>query len=220
MDHAGRLHPLLTTAAISLTVFSAVGVAALAGLLPASKSSSPPVVAEQPKETAKPVAQVEKPVAAKPKPVSVAKAPRIVEPVVYREFDAPLPPPVTAQAPRVEEAPEPIAQPGIAGTVEAVREVTQLGDAKGIGAVAGGVLGGVLGSQFGRGDGRKLLTVLGAAGGAFAGNHAEKQARESRSWEISVRLDDGSTRTIASAVQPLWHAGDRVRLLDGRLQPV
>lgn len=224
MDHAGRLHPLLTTAAISLTVFSAVGVAALSGLLPVSRSSSPVIVAEIPKEIAKPVTPVEKKVVAKPKPVAVAKAPRVVEPVVYRDFEAPIPAPVVAQAPpiepRIEEAPKPLAKPGITGTVEAVREVAQLGEAKGIGAVAGGVLGGVLGSQFGRGNGRKLLTVLGAAGGAFAGNHAEKQARETKSWEISVRLDDGTTQTLTSAAQPYWHAGDRVRLLEGKLQPV
>ena len=35
-----RLHPLLTAAAISITVFSAVGVAALTGLVPASIGSA------------------------------------------------------------------------------------------------------------------------------------------------------------------------------------
>jgi len=35
-----------------------------------------------------------------------------------------------------------------------------------------------------------------------------------------VRLDDGSHQTLSSPSLPYWHAGDRVRFLDGRLQPV
>ncbi|HEX9396794.1 MAG TPA: glycine zipper 2TM domain-containing protein [Burkholderiales bacterium] len=110
-------------------------------------------------------------------------------------------------------------QPGTTGVVESVREVAVPGEAKGGGAVTGGILGGLLGSQFGSGGGRKLLTVLGAAGGAVAGHNIEKDATATKRWEISVRLDDGSTKTLSSDVQPVWHAGDRVRYLDGRLQP-
>ena len=40
METTSRLHPLLTAAAISVTVFSAVGVGALTGLLPNSIGSS------------------------------------------------------------------------------------------------------------------------------------------------------------------------------------
>ena len=49
-----RLHPLLTAAAISVTVFSAVGVAAIGGLIPHSKG--------EPKE-ATPLAAIEAPAA-------------------------------------------------------------------------------------------------------------------------------------------------------------
>jgi hypothetical protein len=35
-----------------------------------------------------------------------------------------------------------------------------------------------------------------------------------------VRFDDGSRRTVSSDVQPSWHAGDRVRLVNDKLQPV
>jgi outer membrane lipoprotein SlyB len=80
------------------------------------------------------------------------------------------------------------------------------------------VLGGVLGNKLGKGRG--LVTVLGAAGGAFAGHQVEKQVRAEKRWEIGVRLDDGSQRTLSSDVQPAWHAGDRVRIVDDRLQPV
>src|SRR5258706_4156707 len=46
-----RLHPLLTAAAISVSVFSAVGVAALTGALPHSRGSSAPAATISP-ETA------------------------------------------------------------------------------------------------------------------------------------------------------------------------
>jgi outer membrane lipoprotein SlyB len=32
-----------------------------------------------------------------------------------------------------------------------------------------------------------------------------------------VRLDDGSTQTIKSESQPAFHAGERVRLVDGQI---
>ena len=203
MEATKRLHPLLTAAAISVTVFSAVGIAALTGLLPHSSSStreSQPALV-----TPAPHAAIEQAVtmpAAKPKPKHIARAST---------------PPV-AQAPQSVEAPKPVVRPGLLGTVDAVREIEQPGDAKGGGAVAGGVAGAVLGHNIG--DHNKLVTVLGAAGGALLGNHIEKQARATKHWEISVRFDNGTMQTISSDAEPFWHAGDRVRWLDGKLQPV
>ena len=81
-----------------------------------------------------------------------------------------------------------------------------------------GLAGAVLGHNMG--DHNKLVTVLGAAGGALLGNHIEKQARATKRWEISVRFDNGTSQTISSDAEPFWHAGDRVRWLDGKLQPV
>jgi outer membrane lipoprotein SlyB len=103
-------------------------------------------------------------------------------------------------------------------TVESVREVKEPGDAKGLGAIAGGVVGGVLGNKLGKGKG--LVTILGAAGGAFAGHQVEKQVRADKRWEIALRLDDGSQRTMPSAVEPTWRAGDRVRIVDDQLQAI
>ena len=87
-----------------------------------------------------------------------------------------------------------------------------------MGAVGGGLAGAVLGHNIG--DHNKLVTVLGAAGGALLGNQIEKQARATKHWEMSVRFDDGTMQTMSSETQPFWHQGDRVRLLDGKLQPV
>ncbi|HEX6319173.1 MAG TPA: glycine zipper 2TM domain-containing protein, partial [Burkholderiales bacterium] len=83
----------------------------------------------------------------------------------------------------------------------------------------GGVAGAVIGSQIGGGNGKKVMTVLGALGGAMAGKHIEKQARGTTRWEVDVRHDNGVQETVLSDVAPPYGAGDRVRVVDGRLQP-
>jgi outer membrane lipoprotein SlyB len=235
------LHPLLTAAAISLTVFSAVGIGAITGLLPTSLGSAshaapdaaiaqatPPAV-EVPvlrnAETASP--SLEMPPAA-PKatpsaPARQAAAPKIVKKVGPSQAPVAAPAPVVEAARPVAEAPKPVPA-GILGIVESVREVKQKAEkSNGVGPIAGGVAGAVLGNSIGKGDSggmRKVLTVLGAAGGALAGKEIERNARATSHWEIAVRLDDGTHRTLTSDAQPFWTAGDRVRFLDGRLQPV
>jgi hypothetical protein len=222
---SSRLHPILIVAAISLTAFSATGIGVLTGVIPSSRSAAEAVEAPLPpaREIVRPAAVPAEPEPAPlprlSRPMVRAAAPAPVpraEPVVFREFNeppaaAPLPP--VAQLPAVPPAPA-----GIAGVVESVREVRQKGQAGGAGAILGGIAGAVIGSAFG--DGRKAATVLAAAGGALAGHHIEKDATGTKRWEISVRLDDGTTRVLTSDVAPFWSAGDRVRFLDGRLQPV
>jgi outer membrane lipoprotein SlyB len=216
-----RLHPLLAFAAISVIALSAVGVATMAGLIPSSKGQENAL--QLPTEVVKPIEPaISHPVVkpATPKPVArrTAPAPKPVEPVAYREFsEIVTPAPVVAQAPVSAEAPKLQVLPGQLAVVESVREVKEPGDAKGVGAIAGGVVGGVLGNKLGKGKG--LVTVLGAAVGAFAGHQVEKHARAEKRWEIGVRLDDGSQRTLSSDTQPSWRAGDRVRLVNDKLQP-
>jgi hypothetical protein len=53
METSSRLHPLLTAAAISVSVFAAVGVGTLTGLVPHSIGSGKEVI-EVPKQIAKP----------------------------------------------------------------------------------------------------------------------------------------------------------------------
>jgi len=221
------LHPLLTAAAISVTVFSAVGVATLTGLLPNSIGSgkdAPIPVAETPKEVLQPVAPaISHPVPAPapapaPKPVKRA-AKKPAQPVAYNDFPAPVAQ-APASQPAAQPAPQPVAQPGYVGTIQAVREVNQKGEHTLIGPAAGGIAGAVLGNQFGHGNGKKIMTVLGAAGGALAGREVEKQARGKKQWEIDVRLDSGAQQAVLSDVEPGFRPGDRVRVVDGRLQPL
>jgi outer membrane lipoprotein SlyB len=226
-----RLHPLLTAAALSVTVFSAVGVASLTGLIPPSIGSSKETTAvaplaateaARPVEIAKPSEAATIPDPAKPvrKPARKTAAPKAV-PAVYRDYPEQAP---VAQAqiptPAQVEAPKPALQPGQVGTVQSVREVAQPGEHTALGPIAGGVAGAVIGNQFGHGTGKKIMTVLGAAGGAYAGREIEKQARATKRWEIEVRLDSGTRETVLSEVAPPFNPGDRVRVVDGRLQPV
>jgi outer membrane lipoprotein SlyB len=234
------LHPLLTAAAVSLIVFSAVGVAALTGVLPKSSGSSKeaaPALVSAPDVAAAVAARsaLEKPAdevpAMPPAPAVSTPKPAKKRVVQARPQPAPaVPAQDFGEAPRVAQAPVPAApavapKPGLPGVVESVREVkTPAAQGNGGGAVAGGVAGGVagavIGNQMGKGTTRTVLTLLGVAGGALAGNEIEKQAKSTKHWEITVRLDDGSVRTLNSSVQPFWHGGERVRLLDGsRLEP-
>lgn len=85
------------------------------------------------------------------------------------------------------------------GVVESVNAVQQKGQGSGIGAVAGGVAGGLLGNQVGGGNGKTAMTVLGAIGGGFAGNEVEKRVRTETVYDVTVRMDDGSTRSFRRA---------------------
>jgi outer membrane lipoprotein SlyB len=113
-------------------------------------------------------------------------------------------PVVVAQAPVQAPAPKPVVCADC-GTVEAVTAVQRQGDVNGVavgnttiglGTVAGGVVGGLLGNQVGGGSGKTAMTVLGAAGGAFAGNQIEKNMKKVTVYQVRVRMNDGSTRNV------------------------
>lgn len=110
-------------------------------------------------------------------------------------------------------APEPVRVAAICsycGVVEAVDEVKRKGEGTGLGAIAGGVLGAAAGHQVGAGNGRKAMTVLGAVGGGLAGHEVEKRARGETVYQVRIRLDDGSVRTIEQPTAP--KVGARVEL--------
>lgn len=80
-------------------------------------------------------------------------------------------------------------------------------------------MGGVLGNQVGGGRGRDIATIAGAVGGVVAGNEIEKRVRSTKSYEITVRMDDGSSRVIQEASTPTWRTGDHVKIVDGVIRP-
>jgi outer membrane lipoprotein SlyB len=246
METSTRLHPLLSTAAVSVIVLSVAGVGALTGVLPQSRGTTPSASEQKPLQLAPAAAPAAAPVAApaaapapEAKPVKKAVV-RTSAPAAQKRVET-----VAAQRPAYDEqeydryeqyerearggdtraeprpAPMRVAQPVCmsCGTVESVREVATQGQGTGLGAVAGGITGAVIGKQFGHGSGKTAMTILGAAGGAFAGHKIEEKVRSSSRWDVTVRLDDGSYRTLTVEQQPAWRSGDRVRVVNGALEP-
>jgi outer membrane lipoprotein SlyB len=103
-------------------------------------------------------------------------------------------------------------------TVIGVREVAQGGEATGAGAIVGGLLGGVLGDQAGHGRGNDPATAAGAIAGALAGHQVEKNVRSSKSYEITVRYNDGHAEVMRQRTLPQWRNGDRVQIVNGVLR--
>ena len=199
MRGAVALHPLVAAAAISIIVLAAVGVGVLTGLLPSPLAKSAPTqeVAEAPASTG-----------GRDFGKAAAHAPAPARQAAAR--------PASRSAPVYREPARPVAATcGNCGTVESVRALQVQGQGTGLGAVGGGVVGGVVGNQFGGGSGRTALTVLGALGGAYAGNEVEKRVRSSTQYEMTVRMDDGSVRTFHSASAYPWRSGDPVRVVNG-----
>jgi outer membrane lipoprotein SlyB len=102
--------------------------------------------------------------------------------------------------------------------VQSVHEVDVKGEGSGVGVVGGAVAGGVLGHQVGNGDGQTIATVIGAVGGGFAGNEIEKRVKSKKSYEVTVRFDDGSSRVITEVNAPAWRSGDKVKVINGVIQ--
>lgn len=203
MAGIGKLHPLVATAAVAVIVLSAAGVAAITGVLPGSKGATEPAATPAPAPSPAPTPKVESR-KAKPehKVVRHAAAPKRAEP-------AAKPAQVAAAKPPCPDC----------GVVEVVREVDVQGKGTGVGAVAGGVIGGVAGHQVGGGKGKTLMTVIGAVGGAIAGNELEKRQKSTKQWQVTVRLESGGEQVVTLAQQPPWRAGDRVRLVNGSIEP-
>jgi outer membrane lipoprotein SlyB len=232
---SNRIHPLIAAAAVSVMLVSLVGVAAITGVIPTSHGSATPMAVPAPAVTAAPVA------AAAPAPApsvdAKAAANNVVNPQPKRVAASPSPAPAhrSYAPPRetrtTESRPQPrsyqYAEPTVVaqapricnscGRVESVRSVQQQAQPSGLGVMAGAVLGGVLGNQVGGGNGKKLATVAGAVGGGFAGNEIEKQSRSTTTYEVRVRMDNGTVRTFPYNNQPNWNIGDRIKVVDGYL---
>jgi outer membrane lipoprotein SlyB len=99
------------------------------------------------------------------------------------------------------------------GTVESVNELVEQKAPSGAGLIVGGLIGGGLGSLIGSGTGRTVATVVGAAGGAYAGHQIEK-GQTQVTYQIGVRYDDGSWATIRQASPSGLRIGDRVRVTE------
>jgi len=202
-----RTHPMVPIAAASVVVMSLVGIGVFTGIIPNRMSSQ----AEQPVAVAS----------------SEMTTPAQTPPLATKPLPArsPAPPPVprepyyTPQQPAAAPPAAPVAALECAscGRVESVQTVTADGKGSGVGAVAGGVGGALLGNQVGSGNGRTAMTVIGAAGGAFAGHTIEKKIKKTTSYRVQVRMDDGSTRSFNAGSATAYNVGERVRVENGAL---
>jgi outer membrane lipoprotein SlyB len=103
------------------------------------------------------------------------------------------------------------------GVVVAITPVETEGKGSGLGVIAGGLLGGLLGHEVGGGSGRDLTTIAGAVGGAVAGNTIEKNAKKAKSYDITVRLDNGETVKFNQATVPTLALDERVKIENGKV---
>ncbi len=82
------------------------------------------------------------------------------------------------------------------------------------GAVAGAVVGGLIGNQIGGGDGKKLATVAGVAGGAVVGKRIAENSDKTK-YRVTVRMDDGRTKTVTQSSVKNIRVGSYVRVRNG-----
>lgn len=190
-----RAHPMLIVASGAVVLVCLAGTAALMGWIPTSASANLDTAALAPANPALPAQQAS------------PAAPRHVapKPLAYHQ----------PRAEPVRRAATPVCQN--CGTVASIREFNTRGDGSGLGAAGGAVVGGLLGNQVGGGHGKQAMTVVGAIGGALAGNHIEKRVRATQSYETTVNMDNGSSRTVTQATQPTWRQGDQIKIVDGVL---
>jgi outer membrane lipoprotein SlyB len=216
-----RIHPLVAAAAVSIIVACGTGVAAMTGLLPASKATANAV-------TASPLVDTQ---------VAKAAAPAADRASAGSSTDAPLPravrghhvgavrahePPVRANTPTPAATYAENAAPAYdpyAGQVIAVNAVQAAQPTTGLGAIGGALAGGLAGTQIGNGRGRTAATILGAIGGGFAGNEVEHVVRKSTTYQVQVRMNDGSTRSFNYDAAPGVSIGERVRVSGDALTP-
>lgn len=145
--------------------------------------------------------------AAAPAPAAAAPAPRPAA--------APRPAPAQTVA-QAEPAPPPVC--GDCGVIAAVQERRVNGQAGVVGTLGGAAAGGLLGNQFGKGKGKTALTVVGALGGALAGREVEKRVDAKTVYEVTVNMDDGSTRTLTVSSLNGLGVGSKVKVVGNNLQ--
>ncbi len=213
MSESSKINPLVAIAAVSVTVFSLVGIGIMTGLVPSSLSKSSDTTLQSGIADTKSASAVTEPVAPASKSAPASSKPKA--PAKHTESKAPAK--VASQSPAPVEQAKPAPMCNNCGVVVSVNTIKEKGEGSGLGAIAGGVLGGVLGNQVGGGSGKKIATVAGAAGGAYAGHQVEKTMKSTTHYDVVVNMDDGSTRTFSFDTQPAFQVGGKVRVVNGTL---
>lgn len=125
----------------------------------------------------------------------------------------------TAQPAAAETAVPAAAPPPACDGCGVVASVTKVkGKTNYIGAIAGGVAGAALGNQVGKGTGNTAATILGAVGGAVAGREIEKNVKSGNRYDVAVKLDNGTSRTMSYNNDPGFKSGAKVQFVGDVLQ--
>jgi outer membrane lipoprotein SlyB len=98
----------------------------------------------------------------------------------------------------------------VCGVVESVRTIERKGEG-GMAATSAGVGGSVDSQQISGGP------AAATAAGGFASNEIERNMNMPITYQVRVRMNDGSHRNHYQATPPKFSVGQRVRLSDGRL---
>jgi outer membrane lipoprotein SlyB len=98
------------------------------------------------------------------------------------------------------------------GVIEQINATTiQSNHHQGVGAVVGGLAGLGIGSLIGGGTGRDVAMVLGAVGGAVAGNEIQKRHDQPiQAQQIFVRTGSGVLVSVTQPVNYNLRVGQRV----------
>ena len=202
------LQTVLVISGIAVTVFSLLGIATMAGWLPHANSQD--TVATAP--------------IAPPATVATAAVPAATPEHKYTEHHREhhsasnsenINGTQYAQAAPVTQAAPICLQCGVVESIDVTKVAST--DPAVLGTVAGGVLGALVGHQIGNGNGRTAMTVVGAAGGAYAGNQIQKNMTQQQRYVVHVRMDDGTYRTFYLNSPPPYGQGSRVRMDNGNL---
>ncbi len=149
-----RIHPLVAIAAVSVTLVSLLGIAAITGVLPNSHGLTNDASRDAGKTALSAVGKTDEAVKVKQPQHAVTAHPAQASTQVAKN-DAPIAvQPQPAPAPK----PEPKNSP--------------------VGIGVGALIGGVLGNQIGSGDGKTLATIAGAVGGGYIGNEVAKKNQQ------------------------------------------
>ncbi|WP_213307194.1 glycine zipper 2TM domain-containing protein [Paraburkholderia sacchari] len=231
MSPRARIHPLVAGAAVAVILASATGIAAMTGWLPTTHASTAPVAAPTvAAQTGNATSSGVQTMAHQPvsqamnqpinQPASVQEPVRR-EPVHHYHAAPAAPRYANAGAHPVKS--EPTSEPRTeavdpnSGSVVAINTIQAPEPTTGIGAVGGAVAGGLLGNQIGGGRGRTIATIAGAIGGGLAGNGIEHEVRKTTTYQVQVRMADGSYRTFTYSTPPQFAIGERVHVDGGGL---
>src|SRR5712672_680974 len=110
----------------------------------------------------------------------------------------------------------------LCGTVESIRTIEVRDEASDVGTVPGGHSGAAAdkrtySNRTYSGSVNTAMTFLGTVAGAISGDETERNVKKRYAYRVTVRMDDGSFRTVSLSSPPTLAVGDKVRVVEGKL---